>query len=142
MTILHIRLTSNNQNISISKELRAQKTTLLRATIFKDTGATGIYNGSLFFDIDWFNGYQYVSNLNDNYLMIPVSDETTASLQTYQMNQQLDSEDVKQSFNVKTLILNTSGVYAPATFGSGSGHIKFVDLFFQLSQLEDYNKIF
>ena len=140
MTILHLRINSNNQNISLSKELKAQKMTLLRATISKDTGGTGgVYNGSLFFDIDFLSGFEYVSNLNNNYLMIPVSEETTESLQTYQMNQQMDSEDVKQSFNVKTFILDNNDKFTPAPLGSGTGNVIYCDLYFQISQLENYN---
>jgi len=140
MTILHLRIDSNNQNIGLSKELRAQKMTLLRATISKDTGGSGgVYNGALFFDIDFLSGFEYVSSLNNNYLMVPISEETTESLQTYQMNQQMDSEDVKQSFNVKTFILDTNNKFTPAPIGSGTGNVKFVDLYFQISQLENYN---
>ena len=140
MTILHLRINSNNQNITLSKELKAQKMTLLRATISKDTGGGGgIYNGTLFFDIDFLSGFEYVSNLNNNYLMVPISEETTESLQTYQMNQQMDSEDVKQSFNVKTFILNNNNQFTPAPLGSGSGVVIYCDLYFQISQLENYN---
>ena len=140
MTILHLRINSNDQNISISKELRAQKMTLLRATISKDTGGSGgVYRGCLFFDIDFLSGFEYVSSLSNAYLIIPVSEETTESLQTYQMNQQMDSEDVKQSFNVKTFILDSNNKFTAAPIGSGTGNVIYVDLYFQISQLENYN---
>ena len=140
MTILHLRINSNDQNISISKELKAQKMTLLRATISKDTGGSGgVYRGSFFFDIDFLSGFEYVSSLSNAYLIIPVSEETTESLQTYQMNQQMDSEDVKQSFNVKTFILDSNNKFTPAPIGSGTGNVIYCDLYFQISQLENYN---
>ena len=74
MPILHIRLQSNNQNIVISKELKAQQLTLVRATITKDTTAGATNDGALFFELDFFSGFEYISNLNDNYLVSPIDD--------------------------------------------------------------------
>jgi len=143
MPVLMIRISSNNENITISKELRAQKMTLVRATIYKNaTGGGQSYRGSLFFDLDFFNGFEYITNLNDNFLVAPVSDENNQSLQTYEMNQDFNSEDIRQSFNIKTLYRDGSGNYLPVPFdptGSNAGEIIYVDLFFQVSQLFDYS---
>jgi len=143
MPILHIRISNNNENITIAKELRSQKMTLVRATIFKNSiGGGQVYNGSLFFDLDFFNGFEYVSNLNDNFLTVPITDENNNSLQSYQMEQDFNSEDIKQSFNVKTFFINGSGNYTPCPFdisGNDPGKIRYIDLFFQVSQLYDYS---
>ena len=136
MPILHLRLTKNDQNIVLSREIKAQQLTLVRSTITKDTttgGATN--NGSLFIEIPWFNGFEYITNLNDNYLVSPIDD--TLEFQTYQLSQSFFSEDVKSAFNIKIRKYDGTN-YTHVVFGSGSGHIKFLDLFFQVSSLEDF----
>lgn len=136
MPILHLRLTKNDQNIVLSREIKAQQLTLVRATIVKDTttgGATN--NGSLFIEIPWFTGYEYITNINDNYLVSPIDDKL--EFQTYQLSQAFFSEDVKSAFNIKIRKYDGTN-YSPVLFGSGSGHIKTLDLFFQVSSLEDF----
>ena len=135
MPILHIRLQSNNQNIVISKELKAQQLTLVRATITKDTTAGATNDGALFFELDFFSGFEYISNLNDNYLVSPIDD--TLAFQTYQLSQSFFSEDVKSAFNVKVRKYDGTN-YSDVLFGAGNGHIKIVDLFFQVSSLTDF----
>ena len=135
MPILHLRLNEANQNIVISKELKAQQLTLVRATITKDTAAGATNDGALFYQLDFFNGYEYISNLNDNYLMSPIDD--TLAFQTYQLSQSFFSEDVKTAFNVKVRKYNGTN-YSDVLFSAGPGHIKHIDLFFQVSSLTDF----
>ena len=135
MPILHLRLTEANQNIVISKELKAQQLTLVRATITKDITAGATNAGSLFYELDFFNGYEYISNLNDNYLVSPIDD--TLQFQTYQLSQSFFSEDVKTAFNVKVRKYDGTN-YSPVLFTTGNGHIKTIDLFFQVSSLTDF----
>jgi hypothetical protein len=142
MPTLNIRIQASDENITISKELQAQRLELVRATIYKNDTAGQIYNGSLYFNLDFFNGFEIVSNQNDNFLIAPISDEANLSLQTYQMSQDFNSEDVKRSFNVKTYYRDVNGNYQPAPFdktGADAGKLIYVDLFFNVSQLYDYN---
>lgn len=142
MPCLQIRLTSANQNINISKELKAQKLTLLRTTIYKNSTAGTSYRGTLFFNLNFFSGYEHLSNLNGNYLVAPITDEANNSMQTYQMNQSFSGEDIKQSFNVKTFIRDANDNFVPAEFdttGATAGSIMYIDLMFQVSQLYEYN---
>jgi len=142
MPLLHIRVSNNDENITISKELRAQKMTLVRSTIFKNSAAGQSYRGSLFFDLDFFNGFEYISNLNDNFVMSPISDDNASTLQTYQMNQDFNSENIKQSFNVKTFLRDNLGNFVPAPFdpsGNAAGQIVYIDLFFQINELYNYS---
>lgn len=135
MPILHLRLTEANQNIVISKELKAQQLTLVRTTITKDTTAGATNAGSLFFELEFFNGFEYISNLNDNYLVSPIDD--ALAFQTYQLSQSFFSEDVKTAFNVKVRKYDGTN-YSNVLFGAGNGHIKTIDMFFQVSSLEDF----
>ena len=135
MPILHLRLNEANQNIVLSREIKAQQLTLVRATITKDTTAGADNNGSLFFELPWFTGYEYITNLNDNYLVSPIDD--SQAFQTYQLSQAFFSEDVKSAFNIKVRRYDGTK-YSPVLFGAGNGHIKFCDLFFQISSLEDF----
>ena len=135
MPILHLRINEANQNIVISKELKAQQLTLVRATITKDTTAGAVNAGALFFEMEFFSGFEYISNLNDNYLVSPIDD--SQAFQTYQLSQSFFSEDVKTAFNVKIRKYDGTN-YSPVLFGSGNGHIKIIDLFFQVSSLEDF----
>lgn len=150
MAILHIRIRKADQNINLPKSIHAQKLTFIRATINKDTTAnpTYTYNGTLFFDIDFFNGFEMISNLNDNYIMVPIDNDV--STQTLQFEQEFSSEEVKASFNVKVFeynkASNTAG-YTKAVFkddiasGGTLGSINYVDLFFQVQSLYDYGSI-
>jgi len=135
MPILHLRLNEANQNIVISKELKAQQLTLVRSTITKDTTAGATNDGALFFELEFFSGFEYISNLNDNYLVSPIDD--SLAFQTYQLSQSFFSEDVKTAFNVKVRKYDGTN-YSPVVFGAGNGHIKSLDLFFQVSSLEDF----
>jgi hypothetical protein len=135
MPILHLRLTEANQNIVISKELKAQQLTLVRTTITKDTTAGATNAGSLFFELEFFNGFEYISNLNDNYLVSPIDD--ALAFQTYQLSQSFFSEDVKTAFNVKVRKYDGTN-YSNVLFGAGNGHIKTIDMFFQVSSLTDF----
>lgn len=135
MPILHLRLNEANQNIVISKELKAQQLTLVRATITKDTTAGATNDGALFFELDFFSGFEYISNLNDNYLVSPIDD--SLAFQTYQLSQSFFSEDVKNAFNVKVRKYDGTN-YSDVLFASGNGHIKHIDMFFQVSSLTDF----
>ena len=136
--ILHLRISSNDQNIDLPKELLAQKLTFIRANIYKDTTTGADYQGSVFVDLDFFNGFEVTTNLNDNFLIIPVSD--SIDLQTDQFSQEFNSEDIRASFNVKTYYRDSQGNYLLAPMGSGSGVIKYIDLYFQVSSQYDYNQ--
>lgn len=140
MPILNIRIQSANENITLPKELIAQKLELVRVTISKNASAGEVYFGSLYFDIDILNGYEVITNQGTNNLIVPVAD--SPALQTYQMQQIFNSEDVKQSFNVRTYRRNLTGDYQLAEFdktGVGLGKLIWVDLVFNVSELHDYN---
>ena len=140
MGLLVIRISDSNENITISKEIFAQKLTLIRTTIYKDTQTGGqTYNGSVFVDLDFFNGFEVTTNLNDNFLLLPVSD--SIDLQTSQYAQEFNSEDIRPSFNVKTYFIDATGKYTLAPIGAaGNGVIKYIDLYFQVSSQFDYNQ--
>ena len=143
MAILHIRIKESDENITLSKEILAQKLTLVRATIYKNTTAGGQnYNGSVFIDLDFFNGFEVTTNLNDNFLILPVSYD--GEIQTRQMDQEFQGEDIKSSFNVKVFYEDASGNVAKAPMKSDAaatddGKIIWIDLYFQIAQLYDYS---
>src|SRR5210317_444711 len=100
MGLLVIRITDANENITISKEIFAQKLKLIRTSVYKDvTSGSQSYNGAVFVVLDFFTGFEVTTNLNDNFLIIPVSD--SIDLQTDQFSQEFNSEDIRASFNVK-----------------------------------------
>ena len=143
MGILLIRVRKSNENITISKEILAQKLTFIRATIYKDTTTGGVdYNGSVFLDLDFFNGFEVTTNLNDNFLILPVS--YADEIQTRQMNQEFNGEDIKSSFNVKVYYEDNNGdiVLAPMksdASATDTGKIIWIDLYFQIDSLYDYS---
>ena len=143
MAILHIRIKDSDENITLSKEILAQKLTLVRATIYKNTTVGGQdYNGSVFIDLDFFNGFEVTTNLNDNFLILPVAYD--GEIQTRQMDQEFQGEDIKSSFNVKVFYEDASGNIAKAPMKSDAaatddGKIIWIDLYFQIQQLWDYS---
>lgn len=143
MAILHIRIKDSDENITLSKEILAQKLTLVRATIYKDTTVGGQdYNGSVFIDLDFFNGFEVTTNLNDNFLILPIAYD--GEIQTRQMDQEFQGEDIKSSFNVKVFYEDTLGNVTKAPMksdaaASDDGKIIWIDLYFQIQQLFDYS---
>jgi len=140
MPILNIRIQASDENIQLPKELLAQKLELVRITISKNAIAGQFYFGSLYFDLDILNGYEIITNQGNNMLIAPVAD--SPSLQTYQMSQLFNSEDVRTAFNIKTYYRNLTGDYQLAPFdktGQDAGKLIWVDLVFNVSELHDYN---
>lgn len=140
MPILNIRIQASDSNIVLPKELLAQKLELVRVTISKNETAGQIYFGSLYFDIDVLNGYEIITNQGTNNLIVPLAE--SPALQTYQMNQIFNSEDVRQAFNVRTYYRNLTGNYNLAPFdktGQDAGKLIWVDLIFNVSELHDYD---
>ena len=140
MPILNIRIQASDENIQLPKELLAQKLELVRITISKNATAGQLYFGSLYFDLDILNGYEIITNQGNNMLIAPLAD--TPALQTYQMQQLFNSEDVRTAFNIKTYYRDINGNYILAPFdktGQDNGKLIWVDLVFNVSELHDYN---
>jgi len=135
MGILHLRITKNNQNIDLPKEFKAQKLIFLRSIIVKDVNAGATFGGTIMVDLDFFNGFEMTSNTNDNFLIIPI--KQAEEVQTQIFDQEFNSEDIKQSFNVK--VYKSDGKTA-APIGNANGEITYLDLFFQVQSLYDYTQ--
>ena len=141
MAVLHLRLDSNKTKIRLSKEIHAQDLKLIRSIIVKNVETAGSYNGAIMVNLNKvFSGFEIISSTNLNSLMIPVNStiNTTGvlSVDTVDFNQDLESEFIRQEFYVD--VYNYDGT-TRATFGTGSGEIQSVDLFFQLSEVHDYS---
>lgn len=140
MPILNIRIKSSNENIELPKELLAQKLELVRVTISKNATAGNPFFGALYFDLDILNGFEIITNQGNNMLIAPCAD--SPALQTYQMSQIFNSEDIRTSFNVRTYYRNLTGNYILAQFddtGQANGRLIWIDLVFNVSELHDYN---
>ena len=141
MGILHLRLDSNKTKINLSKEIHAQDLKLVRSIVVKDVQTAGSYSGAIMVNLNKvFSGFEIISSTNLNSLMIPINStiNTTGvlSVDTVDFNQDLESEFIRQEFFVD--VYNYDGT-TRATFGTGSGEIQSVDLFFQLSEVHDYS---
>lgn len=141
MTILHLRISSNQQKIVLAKELHAQNLTLIRSIIVKDTTQAGGYNGAVMINMNKvFSSFEILSSTNLNSLMIPVNSTINATgaliTETHEFNQNLDSEDIRAEFIVD--VYNYDGT-TRATIGSGAGNIKTIDLFFNVEEVYDYS---
>jgi hypothetical protein len=135
MTVLHIRLTSNNQTVNLPKPIHAQNIQFIRGTIIKDTTSGTSYDGAALINLDnLFNGFEIISNTNLNSLMLPFSDATDVT--TIQFIQDYDAEQIKQSFKVR--VYKYDGT-TPLPMGNGAGQVKSIDLYFNLSEAYDYS---
>jgi len=140
MPILNIRIKSSNENIVLPKPLLAQKLELVRVTISKNATTGNPFFGSLYFDLDILNGFEIITNQGNNMLIAPCAD--SPALQSFQMSQIFNSEDIRTSFNVKTYYRNLTGNYILAQFddtGQDPGKLIWIDLVFNVSELHDYN---
>ena len=141
MPVLHLRLNDSKMKIRLAKEIHAQDLTLIRSIVRKNVETAGNYNGAIMINLNKiFNGFELISSTNLNSLMIPVNETIDTigkiAVDSIDFNQNLNSEDIRQEFYVDTY--NYDGT-TPATFGNGSGEIKSVDLFFQISEITDYS---
>lgn len=135
MTVLHLRITSNKQKITLPKPIHAQNIQFIRGTIIKDTTAGTSYDGAALINLDnLFNGYEIISNTNLNSLMLPFSDATDVT--TLQFIQDYNSEEIKQSFPVRVFKYNGTD---PLPMGNGAGQVKSIDLYFNISESYDYS---
>lgn len=141
MGILHLRLDSNKTKIRLSKEIHAQDLKLVRSIVVKNVETAGNTNGAIMVNLNKvFSGFEIISSTNLNSLMIPINitinTSGVLSTDSVDFNQDLESEYIRQEFYVD--VYNYNGT-TRATFGTGSGEIQSVDLFFQMSEVHDYS---
>jgi hypothetical protein len=138
MPVLHFRISSAQENIKLSRSLHAQNFTLRRAVVVKDASIpnpTDIpYDGGCCVEVSFFTGFEVLSNMNSNDILIPF--DSTKEMNDPRFTLNFSSEEIRPSFSV-SVFTYTKEHKCP--FGAGPGEIKFIDLFFEFSELFDYN---
>ena len=138
MPVLHFRIKNAKENIKLSRSLHAQNFTLRRAVVVKDASIHNPvdtpYNGGMCVEVSFFTGFEVLSNMNSNDILIPFDSSKEMNDPRFTLN--FSSEEISASFSVSVSTYD-KGFECP--FGEGAGEIKFVDLFFEFSELYDYN---
>ncbi len=150
MAILHYRITEADQSINIPNTIHAQSFIFRRAITRMTPLASGATStnckGGLVISPSHFSGFEISSgtsldgatgkpitnNLGANDILIGL-DEYKAINNTY-FDMEFESEDVNQGFTVKVRNFDKEAV----VFGTGSGEITSIDLYFQFASLYDY----
>lgn len=132
MGVLHIRVTSADQVITIPRTIHSQNFTWIRSIVQSTpTAAAGakIHGGGLCMDCSFLQGSQMTSNVASN-LVIPMFEHQAMNDTQYVQN--FDAEDVRTRFVIRTLNFAAD---APAVYGTGAGELSSVDLFFEFTEL-------
>ena len=132
MPVLHFRITSNRENIDISRQIHSQNFTWVRAIVQSVPAAAGTKpnGGGLNIDCGFMQGYEVTSNVNANRLIIGLDEEQSMNDRRFEQN--FNAEDVKNRFEVE--VYNFTGT-GPAVFGTGAGELTSIDLFFEFTEL-------
>ena len=132
MPVLHFRITSNEENIDISRQIHSQNFTWVRAIVQSVPSASGTkpLNGGLNIECGFLQGYEMTSNVAGNRLLIGMDEDKCMNAGQYVQN--FNAEDIKNRFHVSVFdFTNTSH----ATFGTGPGELTSVDLFFEFTEM-------
>lgn len=153
MTILHYRLTEDNQSIILPNDIHSQSFIFRRAVIRSvplSGTDTSILKGGVLVEASHFSGFEVVSsisidgstnkpipnNLVSNDILLAIDESKSINNIYYDM--EFESEDIPQAFTVKTFNFDrekpTNGIY-----GTGAGQITSIDMYFQFNSLYDYN---
>lgn len=155
MGVLHFRIKSNDENINMSRTLHAQNLTLRRAVVTRNLSIrsnppavafdnlnpeyTVDYKGGVICDINFFRGFEILSNFSSNDLLIPFSNHETNVDQRFEQN--FASEDISLSFRVRTFDFKRENTvkFQDSTSPTEDGAIAYIDLFFEFDEIHDYN---
>jgi hypothetical protein len=140
MPLLHFRISKPSEIINLDRALHGQNFTFKRAIVVKDPNSTIKYGGGVTVQLDFLSGgLEIMSNLNDNELNIPFTDNSSVADVRYNIN--FASEDINRSFKVSVLNYDKSNT-TPLLFdknGTG-GELFYIDMYFEFSELFDYNR--
>tara|TARA_R110000851_G_scaffold134824_1_gene270160 strand:- start:5075 stop:5500 length:426 start_codon:yes stop_codon:yes gene_type:complete len=140
MPLLHFRISKASEIINLDKALHGQNFTFKRAIVVKNSASTIKYKGGLTVQLDFLSGgLEIMSNMNDNELNIPFTDNTEVADVRYNIN--FASEDINRSFKVSVLNYNKSNT-TPLLFNTAGtgGELFYIDMYFEFSELYDYNR--
>ena len=154
MGVLHFRINKNDENINISRSIYAQSFIFKRAVIVcnPSTATNQLKNlgGGINVKLSFLNGFEILSNLNSNNLYLPfappivqVAPDSVAVAANFDIfdlryNLQFNAEQIKNSFNVKVFTYD-SGSVQPDFHATTAGTIKYIDMYFEIGELNSQN---
>ena len=153
MPVLHFRINQNKENINLSRSIHAQSFIFKRAVVVcnPSTATNQLKNldGGVNIKCSFLNGFEILSNQNSNNLYLPfappivmVAPDSVAVAANYDIfdlryDLQFSAEDIKNSFNVE--VLNYDSNVSPDFHPTTAGTIKYIDLYFEFSELVSQN---
>jgi len=155
MGVLHFRISEKNQNINISRSIYAQSFIFKRAVIVcnPSLATTDVknLNGGINVKLSFLNGFEILSNQNSNNIYLPfappivklVANDSPAIAANYDIydlryNLQFNAEQIKNSFNVEVYNYD-SGSQQPEFSATSAGTIKYIDMYFEIGELNSQN---
>jgi len=132
MPILHLRLTSNNQQIELPSHINAQRMILKKVAIHKNIVSASSIGSALFIEIPFINGFELVSNSTAKQIVVPFDE--SVKFNDIEFNLDLESEHISQAFQVK---VHDTDLITPTVFGGDSG-LNSIDLYFSFSNDAKY----
>ena len=155
MGVLHFRISKNDENINISRSIYAQSFIFKRAVIVcnPSLATTDVKNlgGGVNVKLSFLNGFEILTNENSNNIYLPFappivkvapadSPAVAANYDIYDLryNLQFNAEQIKNSFNVKVYNYD-SGSVQPEFHATNAGTIKYIDMYFEIGELNSQN---
>ena len=127
MVLLHLRLTSQNEQLDIPHDLKAQSVILRKVIIQKDTASGNLLGGGICLDLNAMtNSFEIMTSEHNGYLTVPCLDNQAMTIHDYHIK--FSAEEIKSQFRMKTF--NYDGV-TKSVFTTGNGHIDSIDIFFE-----------
>jgi len=150
MAILHYQLTRSNQPIQINAGIHSQNFIFRRAIIKSiplTTPGTSINGGGVIVQPSHFSGMEIVTDVNSDPNDILLGIDENLEINSIYYDMEFDSEDIQESFMVKTLKYDRSDV---ASFVGDNdkgdpklaGQIVSIDIYFQFSSLYNYDTVY
>lgn len=144
MPILHFRITKPNETINITRPLHSQDFTFRRAVVVKhdNTDMTNNFKGGITVQCSFLQGDEFVSNINTNQVLVPFEFANTVNDVRFEFP--LASEDIRSAFNVEVYNYDRSHPveFVPATGTPPTGAIKFIDMYFSFTSLQQSSNLY
>jgi hypothetical protein len=132
MPILHIRLTSNRQVITLPTYINAQRMILKKVVIHKDISTASTIGSGLFIELPFINGFEMVSNSTAKQIVVPFNE--TIVFNDIEFNLDIEGEHIDQEFeiNVHNTDLTTRTPFDVA------GGLDSIDIYFSFTNDSKY----
>lgn len=127
MVLLHIRITSQDEALSLHHDIKAQYMILRKICIHKTTATNSNIGTGICIDLNSMtNSYEIMTTEHNGYLTVPMN--PTAGFDDIDYHIRFGAENVKNSFVIPVYAYDG---LTKVVFGTGNHEISAIDMFFE-----------